>query len=75
MKYFNSHFDLTSIMNVNVLEEFTLVHLAIKAGLYKTVEYFLDELKFDIDFYWPFAKLTLLHVVAKHRVKSFTTYE
>ncbi len=53
-------------MYESVQDEFTMVHLAAREGLYYVVHYFIDELGFDVDFYKPpHQKLTLLHVVAK----------
>ncbi|CDW73189.1 UNKNOWN [Stylonychia lemnae] len=75
LEIYSIYFDLSSLMNINVQDEFTLVHLAIKSGLYKCAFYFIDKLKFEIDFYRPQAKLTLLHVVAKHRINPFSEYE
>ena len=46
---------------------FTLVHVAVKAGLWRLVhEVFLDHFGFDVDYYRLNCKLTLLHVVAKY---------
>ena len=43
------------------------MHLAVKGRLFRLIhEVYLNVFKFDVDFYRPKAKLTLLHVVAKY---------
>jgi len=53
----------------------TLVHLAVFYGLYSVVDYMIEELGFKVDYYEPEARLTLLHVVAKHRTAPFLDNE
>jgi hypothetical protein len=49
------------------VEEFTLVHEAVKNGWFRLVnEVMVDRLHFDVNFYRVNNKLTLLHVAAKH---------
>lgn len=44
-----------------------MAHLAAKGHLYRLLhEVFLDTFSFDVDFYRPRSRLTLLHVVAKY---------
>ena len=48
-------------------EKYTFVHMAVKSGLWRLLfEVFLDKYGFDVDFYKPRSKLTLLHVIAKY---------
>ena len=48
-------------------EGFTIVHLAAQGGLFNLLhDVFLDEYEFNVDFYRPKSRLTLLHVVAKY---------
>ena len=55
------------IPNAMPREGFTIVHLAAKGGLFRLLhEVFLDKYDFDVDFYRPQCRLTLLHVVAKY---------
>jgi hypothetical protein len=58
-----------------VKDEFTVVHLAILHKLYNLVLFFIDELDFDVDYHKKYAKLTLLHVIAKFHVEPFTNEE
>ena len=49
------------------VEEFTLVHEAVKNGWFRLVnDVMVDRLHFDVNFYRVNNKLTLLHVAAKH---------
>ena len=48
-------------------EQLTIAHMAIKGKMYRFLhEVVLDEYDFDVDYYKPYAKLTLLHILAKY---------
>ena len=48
-------------------ERYTMAHLAAKGDLFRLLhEVFIDTYSFDVDFYQPFSRLTLLHVVGKY---------
>ena len=49
------------------MENYTVAHLAAKGRFYNFLHNIcIDKYGFDVDFYRPRAKLTLLHVVAKY---------
>ena len=53
-------------------DDSTVVHKAVRGGLFRLViDVFIDQYGFDVDFYKPQSKLTLLHVVAKYYSNCF----
>ncbi|CDW77400.1 UNKNOWN [Stylonychia lemnae] len=75
LKIYDKYFPMDEFMEIQIKQEFTLVHIAISTGSYQCVSYFIDKYSFDVDFYKPHASLTLLHVVAKFIVRPFTKYD
>ena len=54
----------------------TLVHRAVRNGLYTLVlEEMIGELGFDVDFYEPGARLTLIHSAIKFRTENWSDEE
>lgn len=54
------------LLEERVSNEFTLVHIACKNRFYKLVLNLIENHGFNVDFHKQDAKLTLLHVIAKH---------
>jgi hypothetical protein len=44
---------------------YTLVHFCIASGYFDLLEFLIEKYNFDVDFYEPYAKNTLLHVWAR----------
>ncbi|TNV76381.1 hypothetical protein FGO68_gene11860 [Halteria grandinella] len=73
---FAGAYDLSWYLRQSIEEEFTIVHYAANLGNFRLVNYFINELHFDVDFYQPpLHRLTILHVIAKFRTYTFTDDE
>jgi len=67
---------LRMVKQINYRQATTIVHEALQAGLYRLViDGFICDLGFDVDFQAPGAMVTLLHIVAKHRIAEWNDQE
>jgi len=59
------------VLDYRVADGLTLVHFACLNRLYRITLYFINDLHFDVDFYQEYAKLTLIHVIARYHTSVF----
>jgi ankyrin repeat protein len=71
----SKYYDLRPLLKLEVDQGYTLAHIAAQLKHYAVLHYLIDVLEFDVDYYTPFSQQTLLHVIARFHIDTFTNKE